>query len=66
MKKTKKLAFDRTTIRQLTRRDTGRVAGAMSGNVRCTQSGCASNACTDPEIMCPASVEYCPTFGGCF
>jgi hypothetical protein len=51
MKKSKKLTLETTTMRRLNDELHG-VAGAMSANVRCTQSGCASYACTGRVMGC--------------
>jgi hypothetical protein len=69
----KKLSLDHSTVRRLdgVGLDLRNVAGAMSGNVRCTQSGCNSGTCSRDVMGCSgggtmdgctgASVMWCAT-----
>jgi hypothetical protein len=66
----KKLTLRTTFIRPLNPLALGRVAGGMSGNVRCTESACHSGTCSgdvmgcggDATMACTgASVMWCVT-----
>jgi natural product precursor len=57
MNKPKKLTLNKKVIRELSNDELGAIVGGMSGNVRCTASGCSTSACSSLVGMgCDSSV----------